>query len=101
MTVTGQLPELPLMLAGVPRAVETLLREAGVPAEALPRVPLLAAGVGRFVLYDSKNARSAARAHKATSCGLKPIDLGEFLPAIEDFGRLTSERHGGWQMGAE
>jgi hypothetical protein len=101
MTAIGQLPELPLMLAGVPRAVETLLREAGVPAEALPRVPLLAAGVGRFVLYDSKNARSAARARRAESCGLKPIDLREFLPAADDFARLTVEVHSGWKMGAE
>jgi hypothetical protein len=96
-----QLPELPLMLAGMPRAVETLLHEAGVPAEALPKVPLLAAGVGRFVLYHSKNDRSAGRARRAASCGLTPIDLCELLPAVEDFARLTVECPSGWGTGCE
>src|SRR5258708_2809982 len=98
MNATVQLPELPLMLAGVPRAVEALLHEAGVPAEALPKVPLLAAGVGRFVLYDSKNTRSAARARRAASCGLKPIDLHEFPPPINDVAQPTPESQGGWRM---
>jgi len=101
MIATGQLPELPLMLAGVPRAVETLLHEAGVPAALLPKVPLLAAGVGRFVLYDSKTARSAARASRAASFGLQPIDLREFLPTEDDFARLTVESHSGWQSGVD
>jgi hypothetical protein len=101
MTATAQLPELPLMLAGVPRAVETLLREAGIPAESLPKVPLLASGAGRFVVYDSKSPRSSARARRAAGCGLKPIDLREFLPSGDDVAGLSVESQSGWPMGVE
>ena len=101
MTAAAQLPELPLMLAGVPRAVETLLNEAGIPAESLPKVPLLASGSGRFVVYDSKNARSSAQAGRAAACGLKPVDLREFLPSDDDIDRLAMENQYGWPMGTD
>jgi hypothetical protein len=81
MTEPLQLPDLPLMLASVPRAVEALLREAGIPAEPLPHLPLLAAGSGRFVLFDAHHPRSAAPVRRAAAHGLKPIDIREFLPA--------------------
>jgi hypothetical protein len=100
MTETLQLPDLPLMLAGVPRPVAELLREAGVPAEALPDVPLLAAGTGRFVLFDPHNSSSAALAKRAASHGLKLIGLDELVAADvreslsfeeEPSGRLAAE----------
>jgi hypothetical protein len=81
MTEAPQLPDLPLMLAGVPRPVAELLRQAGIPAETLPDVPLLAAGTGRFVLFDPHNSRSAALARWAASHGLKLIGLDELLSA--------------------
>src|SRR5579872_120608 len=77
MTEQAQLPDLPLMLAGLPRAVGNLLLEAGIPSEELPQVPLLAAGTGRFVLFDPQNARSAARARRAAAGGLRLLDVRE------------------------
>ena len=93
-----KLPDLPLMLAGVPRPVKELLREAGIPAEALPDVPLLASGTGRFVLFDPKNSRSAARARRAASHGLKPIDLRALAAASGDLQELSLEHETGWRM---
>jgi hypothetical protein len=75
MSESTQLPDLPLMLAGVPAPVANLLRDAGVPVEPLPRLTLAAAGTGRFVLYDSQNGRSAGLARRALREGLSPIDL--------------------------
>jgi hypothetical protein len=74
-----QLPDLPLMLANLPRPVRELLRGAGIPAESLPEIPLLAAGVGRFVLFDGQDRRSASRACRAAAHGLKPIDVRALL----------------------
>ncbi|HEY2249588.1 MAG TPA: hypothetical protein VGH74_00960, partial [Planctomycetaceae bacterium] len=106
MTEPAKLPDLPLMLAGVPRPVTELLREAGIPAEALPDVPLFAAGTGRFVLYDPKNSRSAARARRAAAHGLKPIDLralmagpGNGMPG--DFDELSLEHETDWRLAGE
>lgn len=89
------------MLAGVPRPVRELLREAGIPAEALPEVPLLAAGTGRFVLFDPKNSRSAARARRAASHGLKPIDLRALAASSGDLEELSLEHETGWRMAGE
>jgi hypothetical protein len=91
-----QLPELPLMLAGIPRPVESLLREAGIPAEPLPQIPLLAAGTGRFVLFDGRSPRGAARARRAAAQGLRPIDIQEFLPAADEFAP-RNEVPGDWR----
>jgi hypothetical protein len=74
MTDRPELPELPLMLSGIPRGVEELLREAGLPVAALPRETLSAAGCGRFVLFDSGNSGSVRRAQAAASQGLTLID---------------------------
>lgn len=79
-----QLPELPLMLAGIAAPVANLLREAGLPVEPLPRVALLASGTGRFVLFDSRNNGSVRQARRAQSQGLKPIDIAPWTPAIND-----------------
>ena len=101
MTEQVKFPDLPLMLASVPRPVKDLLREAGIPAEELPDVPLLAAGTGRFVLFDPKNSRSAARARRAASHGLKPIDLRALAAASGDLQELSLEHETGWRMAAE
>lgn len=79
------------MLADVPRAVGALLREAGIPAEELPDIPLLAAGVGRFVLFDAQHPHSAALARRALAQGLKLIDLREILEAGDDRDPLSFE----------
>ncbi|MGE5192867.1 MAG: hypothetical protein ACM3U2_10215 [Deltaproteobacteria bacterium] len=92
-----QLPDLPLMLASVPRQVASLLREAGIPAESLPEIPLLAAGTGRFVLFDAHSAHSAARARRAAACGLKPIDIREFLPKPDDGASPALEEATAWR----
>lgn len=90
------------MLAEVPRAVERRLREAGIPVEPLSDVPLLAAGTGRFVVFDSRNPHSAARARQAAVHGLKIIDLRELLPASDDLPQLLEEDDdSGWQLAAE
>jgi hypothetical protein len=101
MTDQVKCPDLPLMLAGVPRPVKELLREAGIPAAPLPDVPLLAAGAGRFVLFDSKNSRSAAQARRAASGGLEPIDLRALVPASGNFQDLSPDHESGWGMAAE
>jgi len=106
MTEAVKFPDLPLMLAGVPRPVTELLREAGIPAEPLPDVPLLAAGTGRFVLFDSKNSRSAARARRAASHGLKPIDLRALSTRVgdgpsRDFEELSLDHETSWRMAGE
>ncbi|HTI51519.1 MAG TPA: hypothetical protein VL475_11230 [Planctomycetaceae bacterium] len=71
----SQLPDLPLMLAEIPRPVADLLRATGLPVETLPRVTLLATGSGRFVLYDSRNSVSVVQSRGAASQGLIPLDL--------------------------
>lgn len=73
------LPQLPLMLAAIPRTVGELLRDAGLPATPLPEVPLGVNTVGRFVLFDSRSAQSQARARRAAGQGLELIDLGGFF----------------------
>jgi hypothetical protein len=101
MAEPAKLPDLPLMLAGVPRPVKELLREAGIPAEALPDVPLLAAGTGRFVLFDRQNSRSAAQARRATLHGLKAIDLRSLAAPSGDLQELSLEHATGWHMAGE
>src|SRR5258708_2385299 len=91
----AQLPELPLMLALVPRPVVRLLREAGIPAEPLPKVPLLANGTGRFVLFDVHNPRSAAVARRAATQGLKAINLRDLAPSAGEYARLLVEFESG------
>src|SRR5262245_23645767 len=92
-----QLPELPLMLAGIPRSVESLLREAGIPAEPLPQLPLLAAGAGRFVLRDGRGPRASCGARRAAGQGLRPIDIQEFLPDAGEFEPQNDELARGWR----
>lgn len=101
MTEPVKFPDLPLMLAGVPRPVKELLREAGIPAEALPDVPLLAAGTGRFVLFDPHSSRSAARARRAASHGLKTIDLRTLAGSSKDIQELALEHETGWSLAGE
>lgn len=96
MTVANHLPHLPLMLAGIPRPIAELLREVGLPTAELPRVALTAGGAGRFVLYDSRSTRSAARARRARSQGLEPIDIarlgaGLTVTPLSLWGRGRSE----------
>lgn len=74
MSSPASLPDLPLMLAGIPRVVTDLLCAAGLPVSPLQRVALLASGSGRFVLYDSASKASAAQARRAVRQGLLPID---------------------------
>jgi hypothetical protein len=97
MAAPLQLPELPLMLAGIPRPVESLLREAGIPAEPLPQLPLLAAGTGRFVLFDGRSPRGAARARRVAAHGLRPIDIQDFLPAAEELGPDQDDDKSDWR----
>jgi hypothetical protein len=75
MTRPSPLPDLPLMLAGVPRPVRALLHAAGLPVEFLPPVTLLASGSGRFLLFDSHSPASVAQSRTAASQGLIPLDL--------------------------
>jgi hypothetical protein len=75
MTRLSPLPDLPLMLAGVPRPVGELLRAAGLPVESLPQVALLASGSGRFLLFDSRSPTSVAQSRRAARQGLIPLDL--------------------------
>lgn len=81
---SDHLPQLPLMLAGVPRPIAELLRETGIPTAPLPRVALTASGTGRFVLYDSRSVTSAVRAKRAKRQGLEPIDVASFASALGD-----------------
>src|SRR5262245_54212058 len=97
MAESPQLPELPLMLAGIPRPVEALLREAGIPAEPLPQLPLLAAGTGRFVLFDGRSPRGACRARRAAGQGLRPIDIQEFLPDAGELEPQHDDFSRGWR----
>ncbi|MBI3861496.1 MAG: hypothetical protein HY290_06340 [Planctomycetia bacterium] len=96
-----KLPDLPLMLAGTPRPVGELLREAGVPAEPLPDVPLFASGTGRFVIFDSRNTRSAARARRAASQGLSCIDVQSLLPAASEADSLSLDHETEQLLAAE
>ena len=83
------------MLAGVPRTVAELLREAGVPAQSLPQVPLFASGAGRFVLFDSRRRESAVQVRGARDMGLHPIDINELAPWLSaaEPPRSEGERH--------
>ncbi|MBS0266685.1 MAG: hypothetical protein JSS02_32455 [Planctomycetes bacterium] len=101
MSDTSQLPDLPLMLAGTPRAVADLLCEAGIPAAELPDVPLLAAGTGRFLLFDSRNTRSTARARRAVAQGLTAIDVQALLPETARPSILSLEHEPGQNLATE
>jgi hypothetical protein len=96
-----KLPDLPLMLAGTPRVVQELLREAGIPAESLPDVPLFAAGTGRIALFDSRNTRSVARARRASAQGLSCIDVRSLLPASGQASSLSLEHETGRDLVSE
>jgi hypothetical protein len=89
------------MLAATPRSVEELLREAGIPAEPLPDVPLFAAGTGRFVVFDSRNTRSAARARRAAAQGLSCIDMRSLLPDSNNSSSLSLEHETGQNLVSE
>ncbi|MCY2966738.1 MAG: hypothetical protein NT069_24435 [Planctomycetota bacterium] len=91
------LPELPLMLADLPRGVERLLRDAGVPAVALPSQELLTPGTGRFALFDSSRRASVAQAQVARRLGLAPIDLRDLCPRCDELESVAPVPHGhGW-----
>ena len=96
MTQPVLLPQLPLMLVGLPPTVKELLRQAGIPVAALPRGPARADEIGRFVLYDSQNPGSLDRALRAQRQGLELIDL-----AILEQGLAPDpSSHSGLQVGS-
>lgn len=68
--------DLPLMLTGVPAAVQSWLRLAGVP---FAPFRLGSPAGGRVVLYDSRIVASRCDAEAARSTGLKTIDILPFL----------------------
>jgi hypothetical protein len=68
--------DLPLMLTGVPAAVQSWLRLAGVP---FAPFRLGSPGGGRVVLYDSRIVASRCDAEAARTMGLKTIDILPFL----------------------
>lgn len=82
MSDSTRLPDLPLVLAGLPRGVRDVLRTAGVPAKAVPECSL--EETGRFVLFDSRRSRSAQQARAAMRLGLKTIDVAECHLPEED-----------------
>jgi hypothetical protein len=77
MVDSAHLPELPLMVAGVPEPVVAVLRRTGLPTKELPKIPLAADGTGRFLLFDSRVPSSVTRMRTARKQGLEPIDLAE------------------------
>ncbi|RPI80623.1 MAG: hypothetical protein EHM42_11870, partial [Planctomycetaceae bacterium] len=101
MSDSAALPELPLMLADLPRGVERLLRDAGVPAAPLPREALAAAGAGRFVLFDSSRRASVAQWNAARAQGLQGIDLRELCTRCDELESVAPIPHGhGWTEAA-
>ncbi len=92
----AQLPELPLMVAGVPEPIVAVLRRTGLPTKELPKIPLAAEGTGRFLLFDSRVPSSVTRMRTARKQGLEPIDLSEIdrsLPAAYGILRTIPGRH--------
>lgn len=82
MSEPTRLPDLPLVLAGLPRGVRDVLRTAGVPAKVAPDSGLEDAG--RFVLFDSRRSRSGQQGRTAKRLGLKSIDVAECNLPDED-----------------
>lgn len=89
------LPDLPLTLAGVSRPVVELLRASGIPTTALPRITYQAAGCGRFLLFDSQHASSAAFAKRSVKQGFQPIDVVELAADLPQARLLETDPQNG------
>jgi hypothetical protein len=63
--------DLPLLLAGIPAAVQGWLRQTGIPFAAFGQAAPVA---GRIVLYDSRSLTSRCDAEAARAAGLTAID---------------------------
>ena len=76
-------PELPLLLAGVPPLIEESLQLAGIPVKQFRAAAFIAknsqSSAGRYVIYDSKNAAAQAEATTAKFYGLATIDIADLL----------------------
>jgi hypothetical protein len=81
-------PELPLLLAGVPSSIEESLRLAGVPVKRFRVSAFIAknsqSAAGRYVIYDSKNADAQADAKTAKFYGLTTINIADLLMKLEN-----------------
>ena len=81
-------PELPLLLAGVPPTIEQRLRLAGVPVKRFRVSAFIAedtqSAAGRFVIYDSKNSAAQSEAKTAKFYGLTTIDIADLLMKVDD-----------------
>ncbi len=83
MLELSTLPDLPLLLAGLPQQVQDLLRAVGVPAQAYSAGN---ADVGRFVLFDSRRPHSVQQARQARRAGRRPIDIADCGWPAENLG---------------
>lgn len=89
------------MLADLPRGVERLLRDAGVPAAPLPRESTRASGAGRFVLFDSSRRGSVTQWNVARAQGLTGIDLRALCARCDELESVAPIPHGhGWTEAA-
>ena len=97
MTQINSPPKLPLLIAGIPIAVEQMLRQSGVP---IARCTLDSANSdtqrhqpGSIVLFDSNNAVSHREVWLAERNGLATIDVAPLLAGQHTTGRARSHRH--------
>lgn len=75
--------DLPLLLTGIPAAVQDWLRQAGVPLAPL-RIhhgvaPEESAESGRIVLYDSRSVASRRDAQQARAARLRAVDIAPLM----------------------
>ena len=81
-------PELPLLLAGVPPLIEESLQLAGIPVKQFRVAAFIAkntqSATGRYVIYDSKNAAAQAEAKTAKFYGLTTIDIADLLINVDN-----------------
>ena len=89
MLELSTLPDLPLLLAGLPQQVQNLLQAVGVPAQAYSAGN---ADVGRFVLFDSRRPHSVQQARQARRAGRRPIDIADCGWPAENLGPNDSVR---------
>ncbi len=97
MTQINSPPKLPLLLLGIPIAVEQMLRQIGVP---IARFTLDLANSdaqrhrpGSIVLFDSNNKASHSEAWLAERNGLAAIDVAPFLTGGQTTAGRLSNRH--------
>ena len=84
MVREGHLPQLPLMLAGVPRLIVSLLRAVGLPTIEFPKVSLAAAGLTQYVLFDSHSPSATARVRGVENQGVTAIDLRQLAKSVPE-----------------